>query len=183
MKMDSASQVGETALRIARNGARAFIEQNPTLNFIFTPDKRPADVDALLYRRDSHTLLAAVEAKTRYFTLDRLDEYDGLVMMDYSKLVRGSNLAQSLQCNFANLVVLPRSKIILYQTLIDHNGTYTADIEVKPAEVRATINTDETIIKDMAYINMTESKRYELKKPYEKTEEYISDNSAGPNTD
>ena len=164
MKLDANTPLGRDAIKWARRGMNGFLVANPHLSIIETEQSRPAGVDALIYAPDTATLKAVVEIKTRYMTLDRLMvDYEGKWLLNHNKLVKGTRLATILRCDFVAFVVLPPTQCVLVQTLSDHNGNWIPEIEVGDAETRNTTNDATPRLRKVAYIDLTNAKKYKLK--------------------
>jgi hypothetical protein len=164
MKLDVNTPLGQDAIKWARRGIKGFLAANPHLSIVETEQSRPADVDALLFTTSTGILKAVVEIKTRYMTLDRLMvDYEGKWLLEHSKLTRGTRLATMLRCDFVAFVILPPNHCVLAQTISDHNANWIPEIEVGEAVTRKTTNDATTSTRKVAYIDMTNARKYPLK--------------------
>ena len=163
MRLDANTPMGQVALKDGDRGVDAFLDANPHLGIAYTDQARPADVDGMIYGKSDGTLKAVLEIKTRYFTLERLmGDYEGKALIDRFKLDKCAKLAESMGCDCVTRMVLPRSKCALARSISNHKGELEGGISVGKKKCRRTINSEAAVEKDVAYVDMTNAKKYSL---------------------
>jgi hypothetical protein len=164
MKLDVNTPLGQDAIKWAKRGEAAFLEANPHLRLVETDQSKPAAVDGILYTTgEDGNIKAVVETKTRYMTLAKLmGEYEGRFLLNNDKLESGRALALSLRCSFLIVVVLAPSKLALVQEISNDKGDLIPDVETEMKTTRATTNGG-TVLREVAYIDMTKAKQYKTK--------------------
>jgi hypothetical protein len=157
--MDILTERGQKTLSQEAEAIAIWHSSYPSIRYFETPKDRPADVDAILTTA-SGKLVGVAETKCRVsITIDQFEnKYKFLWLVTFDKIVRGMNVAKSLQVPLVGFLYFPVEKTLLFQKIFcPQDGLQTA-IDIRRTKTQATVNGGE-IYRDNAYINMENAKR------------------------
>ena len=161
--LDAHTPLGQDAIKWARRGEKTFLEAYPNLGYIETDQDKPADVDGMLCTRKGNLIIAAIESKARYYSIEKLmGDYEWETVINADKLEKGSRMAIALQCDFAVLLVLVPSKLVLSLKITGDDGEIIPKVRFEMETMRATTNGG-SVLKEVAYIDMKQAKQYKMK--------------------
>jgi hypothetical protein len=156
--MDINSPRGQKTLEQVTDAINIWRRNLPTIEYIHTSPKLPADVDGLLVMNGR--LAGIVEIKCRVSMTFREFEnrHDSEWLVTFDKVARCMRVADALQAAFVGFLYFPRDKILLYKSIYDPVTKIVTPMRIKTSRTQATVNGGE-IDRSNAYIDMREARR------------------------
>lgn len=149
---------GSRTKQDARRAISQYLSRTPSMSFVQTDDKKPADVDGFLVR--DGVIAAVVEIKCRYdVTLPQFRErYNNEWLITLDKLERGRAIADALCAPLVGFVYLVPDSSLLVQRLYDPDARdWTCRMYAKRTQTQATVNGG-LVIRENAFVDMSEAR-------------------------
>jgi len=156
--MDILTEKGAETLQQVADAIDIWRKNFPAIQYIHTPDNRPADFDGILAHNGR--VAGIVEIKCRVsMTFEKFGtDYKSEWLVTFDKVRRCMQAADAIQAPFVGFLYFPHEKILLYKRIYDPVNGVSASMRLARSRTQATVNGGQ-IVRENAYIDMADAKR------------------------
>jgi len=162
-KLDINSEKGQVTVQ-QENKMLRFIEECWGVTAVVTKkkdDHADAACDGFLIKNGE--VIALFESKCRKMTLEQLEKY-GSWLITHQKIKKCKLLSEYLRIPFIGFLYLLDDDLIMHWNITDSNGKYLFEFTYEESLTRRTINDDTEVMRDNAYLPLSEGKIVESRK-------------------
>jgi hypothetical protein len=154
--LDVNSPKGQKTLIEERRAYEIFTHNFPDYLIATTPKELEADIDAVLIKVDTKSIVAIIETKCRQFNMQTLlNEFGNEWLITQAKVDKCQFLSRSLKVTTYGFLYLVPDDVLLAIRIVDNCGNILPKIRTAKTETQATVNGG-TALRVNAYINMSD---------------------------
>jgi hypothetical protein len=157
--MDILTEKGRETLDQVDGAVEIWLNNNPNIRYYSTPEDLPADIDGVLVQGVCVRGIVEVKCRVSMTVQEFCQTYDEMWLITYDKITRAVEVAKALQVPFIGFLYFPKEKTLLVKKIWDPEKGFDVMMEIRKSRTQATVNGG-SIVRDNAYIDMREAKRF-----------------------
>lgn len=163
MTMHIHTERGKETLEQERRVMAAFHKIFPNYQYVETDKDRDAVNDGIIMNRKTGTIIAVCETKCRSASTQQLvEQWHNEWLVTHKKIKRNAFVAREMRCYFTGLLYLAASDDLLITQLYDGNlDRWLVKYRTAETETQKN-NAGGTAIRENAFIDMTDAKRFNV---------------------